>query len=185
MKRFLIPRATLGFLADSPGQEPSKQGYAEEDHHAAGDVPRGRIDAGLVQAQPARQYRQVEPAEAGEGDHLEHRVDRHQNGGGLPVTAGQVIPDNDHGYAAGQADDDQASAVSRQIRQENPGQGEHQRRTDHPVQQQRTHQQPPVTGHRVKTVVADLGQHRVHHHQQPDRNRQADAVDLHRLQNCL
>ena len=43
-------------------------------------------------------------------------------------------------------------------------------------------QQPAVAGDGVEAVVADLGQHRVHHHQQPERDRQGDAVDRDRVQ---
>ncbi len=39
-------------------------------------------------------------------------------------------------------------------------------------------QQLAVAGDGVEAVVADLGQHRVHHDQQAERDRQRDAVDL-------
>ena len=68
----------------------------------------------------------------------------------------------------------------RQVRQQQPRQGEHQRRADHPVEQDRGHQQPLVAGDVAELVVADLGQHRVHHHQQPDGDRQRHRPDLDR-----
>ena len=134
------------------------------------------------QAEPAGQHREVEPAEHGEHDDLEDRVERDQNGGGLAVTAGEVVPDDDHRDAAGQADDDQPGAVLGQVGQQQPGQREHQRRTEHPVQDQRLRQQLAVAGDGVEAVVADLGQHRIHHDQQTQRDRQRDAVDLQRVQ---
>ena len=128
-------------------------------------------------SQPGRTD-EVEPAEDGEHDDLEHRVDRDQHGGGFAVAAGQVVPDDHHGDAAGQADDDQAGAVLGQVGQEQPGQGEHQRRAEDPVQDQRADQQFAVAGDGVEAVVADLRQHRVHHDQQAEGDRQRDAVDL-------
>ena len=47
-------------------------GNAQEDEHGSGDLPGGDLDAGLGQAQPAGQHRQVEPAQHGEHDDLEH-----------------------------------------------------------------------------------------------------------------
>ena len=182
---FLVPGATFGLLPHPSGEEPGQQGDAQEDENAAGDVPRGGADAALVKAQPARQHVEVEPAEAGEGDDLEDRVQGDQYGGGLPVTAGQVVPDDHHGDAASKPDDDQAGAVRRKVGQEYPGEGEHQRGAEDPVHQQRADQQPAVAGDGVEPVVADLGQHRVHHDQQPDRDRQADAIDLHGLKRGL
>jgi hypothetical protein len=72
----------------------------------------------LAQAEPAGQQAQVEPAEQAERQHLEDRVQGHEHGGGLTVAAGQVVPDDDHGDAAGQPDDDQPSAVCGQVGQE-------------------------------------------------------------------
>ena len=60
-------------------------------------------------------------------------------------------------------------------REQQPGQREHDSRADHPVEHQRRDQHPPVPGDRSELVVADLGQHRVHHHQQPDEDRQRSA----------
>ena len=181
----LVPVAALGRSPKSAGQESGEQRDAEEDQHRLRDLPRRGVDGGLLQAEPAGKHREVEPAEDGEHDHLEHRVDRDQHGGGLAVAAGQVVPDDDHRDAAGQADDDQPGAVLGQVRQEQPGQGEHQRRAEDPVQNQRAEQQLAVAGDRVEAVVADLGQYRVHHDQQADGDRQRDAVDLNGAQRVV
>ena len=46
-------------------------------------------------------------------------------------------------------------------------------------------QQLAVAGDGVEAVVADLGQHRVHHDQQAEGDRQRDAVDLDRVQRVV
>ena len=128
-------------------------------------------------SQPGRTL-EVEVAQGGEREDLEDGVERDQDRRGLPVTAGEVVPDQDHGDAPGEADDDQAGAVLRQVGQEQPGQGEHQRRADDPVEHDGGDQQRAVRGDVADLVVADLGQHRVHHHQQADGDRQGDRADL-------
>ena len=47
---------------------------------------------------------------------------------------------------------------------------------------QRADQKLAVAGDGVEAVVADLGQHRIHHDQQAQRDRQRDAVDLNVIQ---
>jgi len=101
----------------------------------------------------------------GEGDDLEDGVERDEDRGGLPVPAGEVVPDEDHRDAAGQADDDEAGAVLRQVGQQQPREGEHERGSEDPVEQDRHREQGPVAGDVPELVVADLRQHRVHHQQ--------------------
>ena len=132
----------------------------------------------MCEAEPAGQHLQVEPAERGEGDDLEHRVDRDQHGGRLPVAAGQVVPDQHHRDAPGQPDDDQAGAVRGLVGENSQARVNisagpiTQLSTSEETEQRRS----PVIGAHV--AVADLGQHRVHHQQQPDGDREATGVDL-------
>ena len=55
-------------------------------------------------------------------------------------------------------------------------------RADHPAEHQGDHHQPAIRGDVAQSVVSDLCQHRVHHHQQPQGDRQRDAVDLDRTE---
>ncbi|STD12588.1 Uncharacterised protein [Dermatophilus congolensis] len=174
----LVGFAAPGVLAQGAGQVSGDQRDAEEDQDALGDLPGGDVQAGLLEAEPGGQGGQVEPAERGEGDDLEDRVDRDEHGGRFAVTAGQVVPDDDHGDAAREPDDDQAGAVGGQVGEEGPCQREHHQGTDDPVQQQAGDQHAPVVGDGPEPVVSDLGEHRVHHHEQPDADGQRDAVHL-------
>ena len=65
-----------------------------------------------------------------------------------------------------------------QVGEEHPREGEHQQRTDQPVEDQREARGCAGRRARRRRGVADLGQHRVHHRQQADRDRQRDRVDL-------
>ena len=125
---------------------PADQRDAEEHRHRAGDLGDGHVQAGGRQAQPAGQHLQVEKAQRGVQQDLEDRVQRDQHGGHLPVAAGQVGPDQHHRDAAGQADQDDPGPVRGLVRQQQPGQREHHRRADHPVEQQRDGHHPPVGG---------------------------------------
>ncbi len=106
-----VPVLAFAFLPERAGEEPCGQGDAQEHQHAVDDGGDGEPCADLVQAEPAGQHLQVEPAQQAEGEDLEHRVDRHQHGPGFPVAAGQVVPDQDHRDAPGQPHDDQPGAV--------------------------------------------------------------------------
>ena len=56
---------------------------------------------------------------------------------------------------------------------------------EHPVQDQRECRATGGRGDVAELVVPDLGQHRVHHHQQADRDRQGDGVDLDRVERVV
>src|SRR5690625_2742003 len=72
----LVPGAALAFLTDPAGREPRDQRYAEEDEHVEGDLPDRDVQTLGVEAEPAGEGREVEPAEERERDDLEDRVDR-------------------------------------------------------------------------------------------------------------
>ena len=125
-----------------------------------------------AEAEPAGEHVKVEVPEQREGHDLEQRVDRHQHSCRLPVPAGQVVPDQDHGDAASEADDDQPGPVGGKVGQQQPGEREHDGRADDPVEHQRRDEHPSIPGDGAELVVAQLGEHRVHHDQQTDEDRQ-------------
>ncbi len=135
------------------------------------------LEALGVEAEPARQQRQVEVAEERVGDDLEERVERDEHGRALPVAAGEVVPDEHHRDAAGEADDDHPGAVGGLIGEEQPGQGEHQQRAEDPVERERGTRRATFAPELAELVVPDLGEHRVHHQQEPDGDREADGAD--------
>ena len=79
------------------------------------------------------------------------------------VALGQVVPDDDHGDAAGQADDDQTHHVLRVTPEKDDGQQEHQDGADHPVLDQGQGQDLEVLEDLGQFLVAHLGQGRIHH----------------------
>ena len=174
----LVPLGALGAFAEGAGEEPGEERDAEEDEHRLGDLPDRDVDAVAVEAEPAGEQLEVEVAEQRVGRDLEHRVDRDQHSGELAVAARQVVPDQHHRDAAGQPDDDQPGAVLREVGEHQPGQREHHRRADQPVEDQRHRERAAVGQTRADRPVLHLGEHRVHHRQQPDRDRQRHGVDL-------
>ena len=181
----LVPVPAPGPLADGAGQVSGYQRDAEKHGHCGGDLGDGHMQAGGLQPEPAGQHLQVEEAQRGVEQDLEDRVERDQDRGHLAVAAGQVGPDQHHRDAPGQADQDDPGAVGGLVREQQPGQREHDRRADHPVEQQRDGHHPAVGGDPPDLGVADLGQHRVHHQQQPERDRQAGAVDRDLVQRAV
>ncbi len=84
----------------------------------------------------------------------------------LPVAAGQIVPDDHHGDAARQADENQPHHVLLVPGQESDGQQEHQDRTDDPVLHQGQGQYLDVAEHEAQFFIFHLGQGRVHHQDQ-------------------
>ena len=84
------------------------------------------------------------------------------------VALGQVVPDDDHGDAAGQADHDQAVHVLGLVAEEDDGQGEHQERSDDPVLDEGQAENLDVLEDVAELLVFHLGQGRIHHQDQAD-----------------
>ena len=80
----------------------------------------------------------------------------------------QIIPDQHHGDAAGQADDDQTHHVLRVVPQKHNGQREHKDRADDPVLDQGEGQDFEVLEDLGQFLVAHLGQRRIHHQDEAD-----------------
>ncbi len=147
-----------------PGQERD----AEIDEDALGDLAHGDIDGRSREPEPGREDGDEDVGVDREEQDLEDRVEGDQAGRILPVPLGQVVPDDDHGDAAGQADHDQAVHVLGLVAQEDDGQGEHQERPDDPVLDERQRQDLDVLEDIPELLVFHLGQRRVHHQDEPD-----------------
>ena len=132
-------------------------------------------------SQPGRRV-EVEVAEERVRGELEDRVQHDEHGRRLPVAAGEVVPDHDHRDAAREPDDDQTGAVRGLVGQQQPREREHQRRADEPVEDERRAEQAPLAAQVAELLVADAREDRVHHHEQPERDRQRHRPDLHPLE---
>ena len=99
------------------------------------------------------------------------------------VTLGQIVPDDDHGDAAGQADQDQPHHIFVVSGEKGHRQPEHQNRSDQPVLDQRQGQHLGVAEDLVQLLVAHLGQGRIHHQNQADGDGQVGGADLEGVDN--
>ena len=172
-------------FAPTASEVAGHQRDAQEDEHRPGDLPHRHVDRGLVETEPTRKDLQIEVSEEAVRDDLEHRVERDEHHGGLAVATREVSPDEHHRDATRESDDDQPGAVLGQIRQEHPREGEHQRRADDPVEHERSTEHAPIGGDVAEVAIADLGEHRVHHQQQAERDRQRHGVDLDVIQDVV
>src|SRR3546814_15401803 len=89
--------------------------YAEVDQHRLGDGPETDMDAASLKPEQRRQESKEEPRINTEEQDLEDRVERDQRGHILVVDPGKLVPDDDHGNAPGQPDEDQARHVLRLV----------------------------------------------------------------------
>ncbi|CAB4824732.1 unannotated protein [freshwater metagenome] len=178
----LVPLDTLDALSEPAAQVAEYQWDAEEDEHRTGDVPGGDVNAGGVEAEPIGQHREIEPAVHGEQQDLDQCVDRHKHRCRFAVAEREVVPDQHHRDARGDTDDYEAGSQPGLVVEEQPREAEHEQRADDPVEEQREPVHPAAAPVGPHLPVAHLREHRVHHEQQTDRDRQRDRVHLHAVQ---
>ena len=79
------------------------------------------MNDGTLQAELCRENGDKEPCIRRVEENLEERIEGDQSSGILCIAAGQFIPDNDHGDAASQANQDQPNHVFRVAAQKDYG----------------------------------------------------------------
>ena len=132
-----------------------------------------------LEAEQRRQDRDEEPGIDAVEQHLEDAVEGHQPGRVLGVALGQLVPDDDHGDAAGQADHDQPDHVLRIVAEESRC-----ARTNiriGPITQFCTSDRPSIFLFRKTSPISSyftLAKRRVHHQDQADGDRDVGGADL-------
>ena len=160
----------IPFEADESeaGEEPSHKRNAQVEAHALRDLADSDLDNAAFQAEPLRQHRQECPGIKTVEEHLKDAVDGHESGHIVRVAFRQLVPDQHHRNAASDADQDQATHISRFAAQEDDGQEKHQHRADDPVLHLRQAENALVAEDLSKLFVADLRQRRKHHDDEAD-----------------
>jgi hypothetical protein len=133
-----------------------------------GDLPDAYVDGDAVQVEQRRQLGDEDPGEEAVEDDLEDGVEGYEPGGVLGVSLGELVPDDDHGDAARQADHDEPDHVLGVVVQEDDRQEEHEERADDPVLHQRETEDLVVAEDLAELLVLHLGERRIHHHDEPD-----------------
>ena len=93
------------------GQHSSKKGDTEIDEDRFGNLAYRYIDHRPDQTKPARDDGDKDPGVEREKKDLKDRVEGNQTRTVLGVPVGKVIPDDDHGNTAGEADKDEADHI--------------------------------------------------------------------------
>ena len=127
-----------------------------KNEHVPRNLPHRDVERRSRCPEPLRDLGQEEPAQHRVHQDLEDGVDRDQHGRDIAVAAGQLVPDQHHRDTAGQPDQDQPVAVGGLVRQERPGQPEHQQRANHPVQHHREAEQPSLRLEPAQGFVSTL-----------------------------
>ena len=165
-KSLLIPFPALGLEQHEPRQHPGKEGNTQINQHTLSNRPDGdprQVHIPKLDTKQRWQHFDKQPCIDRVKEHLKDRVERDQTGRIFGIALGQLVPDDHHGDAPGQADHDEADGVFRPIREEREGQAEHQQRTDHPILDEGQHQYPCVAEDFGQLFVFHLGQRRIHH----------------------
>ena len=109
MKSFSYQSSSLEFYQAESGDYAGQERYSQVDENALCNLGNGDIDQrSLSNAQGRRQYSDENISIDGIKQHLKYGVQPHQGGAVLSAAAGQLVPDDDHGDAARQADEDYA-----------------------------------------------------------------------------
>jgi len=132
-KSFVIPLFTLYPDQHESGQKACNKGDAEIDEHAFGDLPDGNINFKGLKAKKSGQYGQKDPCVDRKKQYLENGVEGYQSCCILRVAFGKIVPDNDHGDAPCQTDEDQARHVMGIMLKEEHPQPEHEQWSYNPV----------------------------------------------------
>src|SRR5450756_674591 len=122
----LVPLVALHPDAHVARDHAGDERDAEVDGHALGDLPDAHVDDAALEAEERRQLGDEDPGEEAVEEHLEDAVEGHQAGGVLGVALGELVPDDDHGDAARQADHDGPDHVLRVVVQKDDRQEEHE-----------------------------------------------------------
>ena len=168
----------LYLMPEVARQHAGEERDAEVDEDALGDLPDADVDDAALEAEQRRQLGDEDPGEEAVEEHLEDAVEGDQAGGVLGVALGQLVPDDDHGDAARQADHDEADHVLGVVVQEDDGQEEHEQRPDDPVLHQRQAEDPVVAEDVAELLVLHLGERRIHHHDEADGDGDVGRADV-------
>src|SRR3546814_14247259 len=108
------------------------------------------MDDASLKPEQRRQESKEEPRINTEEQDLEDRVERDKRGHILVVAPGKLVPDDDHGNAAGKPDEDQARHVFRLVAKEDDSEVNNQHRPAEPVLDQPDRQRPEERRKRKK-----------------------------------
>ena len=170
---------------DETGQRPRNERNAQVDEDALGDLPHAYIDETPLEAEERRQNRDEEPGVDAVKEHLEDAVEGDETRRIFGVPLGKLVPDDDHGDAAGQADHDQADHVLGMVGKEDDGEDEHEHRADHPVLNEGKADHLFIPEDVPHLFVFHFGKRRVHHQDQPDGDRDIGGPDLEGIDEIL
>ena len=101
-------------------------------------------------------------------------------GGVFAAALGEVVPDEHHGDAARDADEDEAHHVVGVVAQKEHREQEHQHRADEPVLHEREAEDAGVGEDLGELRILHLRQRRIHHEDEADGDGQVGRADGHR-----
>nr|POE80074.1 hypothetical protein CFP56_08140 [Quercus suber] len=161
----------IPFFAQGPAQRQSRhdrRGQRDAEEH--GHRPRGVLVGVVIGVgRIARHDTHEERGERGVERDLQQAVEGNEHGAVVGVAAREVGPDEHHGDAARDADEDEPVTQALTIGQEGPRQRRHEQRRDDPVEHEGDGDLCPqraLAQQEVQRLEAHLAEDRVHHDQQ-------------------
>ena len=174
----MIPRFSLCLQADDSGDDPGDKGDAEIDENALRDLTDGDIHHQPFEPEKRGQDCDKNIGVNREEKDLKDGIEGDQACAVFCVSPGQIVPDDHHGDAARETDQDEAHHILGIAPQKNDGQEEHQDGADHPVLDEGQAEDFVVPKYLPQFLVFHLGQRRVHHEDQSDGDGDVGGPDL-------
>ena len=168
---FMIP-----LLVSDPDQGETRNHAGDErdsqiDEYAPGDLAERDFRLYPLYSEDRRQNSYKNESANGEKQYLEDGIEGDKPGAVLTISPGQVVPGDHRGDAAGQAYHDEPQHVFGVPAQKHDGKSRHEDGTRHPVLEQGQQQDFVVAEDTADFFASEPGHGRVHHEDQPDRNR--------------
>ena len=175
----------LGPQQDEPCGEAGDHRDPQVDEDGLRQLADADFDRRALQAHRPGQHGDKDVGVDAVEQHLENTIESHQARRVLGIALRQLVPHDHHGDAARQPDQDQADHVLRVVVQEEDGQHEHQDRADDPVLHQRQAQHLDVPEDLGQALILHLGERRIHHQDQADRDQDVGRPDLEAVDELL
>src|SRR5208282_4593529 len=181
----VVPSFSIEVRQNLPSNEPSSERYAQIDADAFRNLGNRNVNDGATQAEPSGKDGHKHEGVDREEQHLEDRIKCHQAGAVVRVAGGEIVPDDHHRNAPRQTDHDESDHVLGAIAQKNDREREHQNWSDYPILEKRKTKDLPVAEDVSEFVVVHLGQRRIHHQDETDRNRKRSRANAKAIESSL
>lgn len=184
-KTCFVPCFAFGFDEENAREKSREKGDAEVDGDAGENFAKGNVNGDGLEADEGRENGQKEPRVSGVEEDLGEAIEGDEACGVLGAAFGEVVPDENHGDAAGDTDEDEAGHVAGLIAEEDDRENPHEDGADEPILHEGEAEDAGVAEDFGELLIADFGERWVHHDDEPDGERDVGGAEGDRAEKFL